>query len=75
VVDGLFCQRPELEACWDAVVLLDVPFAVSVARMACRDGGSPDPDHPDQRRYVDAQRLYLETCRPRERVDLVVLNG
>jgi uridine kinase len=72
VVDGLFCQRPELEGCWDAVVFLDVPFPVSVARMARRDGGSPDPDHPDQRRYVDAQRHYLETCRPRERADLVV---
>lgn len=75
VVDGLFCQRAELAGCWDAVVLLDVPFAVSVARMSRRDGGSPDPDHPDQRRYVDAQRHYLETCRPRERADLVVLNG
>jgi uridine kinase len=75
VVDGLFCQRPELAGCWDAVVLLDVPFAVSVARMARRDGGSPDPDHPDQRRYVDAQRHYLATCRPWERADLVVLNG
>ena len=75
VVDGLFCQRPELDGCWDAVVFLDVPFKVSVPRMARRDGTSPDPDHPDQRRYVDAQRRYLATCRPRERADLVVVNG
>ena len=74
LVDGLFCQRPELEGCWDRVVFLDVPFEVSVARMAARDGGSADPDHPDQRRYVEAQRTYFELCRPRDRADLVVDN-
>ena len=74
LVDGLFCQRPELAGCWDRVVFLDVPFEVSVARMAARDGGSADPDHPDQKRYVDAQRLYFERCRPMDRADLVLDN-
>jgi uridine kinase len=75
VADGLFCQRPELDGCWDAVVFLDVPFPVSVARTAWRDGGSPDPYHPDQRRYVDAQWHYLAGCRPQQRADLVVDNS
>lgn len=74
VVDGLFCQRAELAGCWDLVIFLDVPFDVSVARMAARDGTPAHSDHPQQRRYVDAQRHYLRTCRPRERADLVVDN-
>lgn len=75
VVDGLFLQRPELTDAWDHVIFLDVPFEVSVARMAARDGSDPDPDHPDQRRYVDAQRHYFATCRPREGADVVIDNA
>ena len=75
VVDGLFCQRPEgLDGCWDVVVFLDVPFEVSVARMAARDGSPDDVEHPDQRRYVDAQRIYFRTCDPQRRADLVIDN-
>lgn len=74
VVDGLFCQRPELEGCWDRVVFLDVPFEVSVARMAARDGSVDDVNDPDQRRYVEAQLIYFELCDPRGRADLVVDN-
>jgi uridine kinase len=74
VVDGLFCQRPELEGCWDRVVFLDVPFEVSVARVAARDGSVDDVDDPDQRRYVEAQLLYFDLCDPRSRADLVVDN-
>jgi uridine kinase len=74
VVDGLFCQRPELAGMWDRVIFLDVPFEVSVARMAARDGSVDDVDDPDQRRYVDAQRIYLDGCDPRGRADLVIDN-
>lgn len=74
VVDGLFCQRPELTGCWDRVVFLDVPFEVSVSRMAARDGSVDDVDDPDQRRYVDAQRIYFELCDPLTNADLVVDN-
>ncbi len=42
--------------------------------MAARDGGDPDPAAPANRRYVDGQRLYLATCRPRERASVVVDN-
>jgi uridine kinase len=74
LLDGLFCQRPELAGCWDRVVFLDVPFEVSVGRMAARDGGSADPDHPDQRRYVEAQLTYFARCSPQDHADLVVDN-
>ena len=43
--------------------------------MAARDGVPDDPDHPDQRRYLDAQVIYRETCGPRERADVVVDNS
>jgi uridine kinase len=54
---------------------LDVPFDVTAARMAGRDGSNPDPDHPSMRRYVDAQRTYLKSCTPAKRADLVIDNS
>lgn len=74
VVDGLFLHRAELEGAFDLTVFVDVPFEVSAARMAVRDGSPPDPAHPDLRRYVEAQRTYFAECSPRERADLVVDN-
>ncbi|KRE56523.1 uridine kinase [Phycicoccus sp. Soil748] len=74
VVDGLFLHRAELEGAFDLTVFVDVPFEVSAARMAVRDGSPPDPAHPDLRRYVEAQRTYFAECAPRDRADLVVDN-
>ena len=53
VVEGLFLHRPELRESWDVSVFLDVPFGVSVARLAARDGSPADPEHPAMRRYVE----------------------
>ena len=75
VVDGVFAQRPELADAWDLAIFLEVPFEVSVPRMAARDGTVDDVEHPDQRRYADAQRRYLTVCRPRTRADVVVDNA
>ncbi len=72
VVDGVFLQRPELEQAWDLVVFLDAPPEVTVARLAARDGSPADPDHPDQRRYLGAQRLYDRACSPRTGADVLV---
>ena len=72
VLDGVFLHRDELAGCWALSVWLEVPFAVSVARMAVRDGTSPDPDDPSVARHVEGQRLYLAACAPAERADLVV---
>ncbi len=72
LVDGLFCQRPELAGCWDRVIFLDVAFEVSVRRLAAHDGSVPDVEGPDQQRYIAAQRWYLAACDPGERADLVL---
>src|SRR5690606_26366023 len=48
--DGIFMQRPELAGRWSFVVYLDVPFHETHARMAVRDGTSPNPDERHNRR-------------------------
>jgi uridine kinase len=73
VVDGLFLHR-KLVGTWDLSVFLDVPFTVTAQRMALRDGTNPDPDHPDIRRYVQAQRIYFAACAPQERATVLVDN-
>jgi Uridine kinase len=75
VVDGLFLHRDELVQYWDFSVLLDVPLSVSLARMAARDGSNPYPSHPSVQRYVRAQQIYLQACRPRDRASVVVDNS
>jgi uridine kinase len=74
LVDGLFLQRVELEGCFDFAIWLDVPFEETAARMAQRDGTSPDPEDPSMRRYVGAQRTYFDERAPWTRADLVVDN-
>lgn len=80
VVDGLFLHHDRLRDArgrkvWDLSVWLDVPFEVSVARLAERDGSPSEVDDPRIRRYVDGQRLYIERYRPHERADLVIDNS
>ncbi len=74
VVDGVFAQRAELSGCWDLVVWLEVPDEERVRRMAERDGVPPDPSHPDQARYLEAQALYRAAADPVGNADLVVDN-
>ncbi|WP_421734606.1 AAA family ATPase [Cellulomonas sp.] len=74
VVDGIFLHRDELAAWWDLSVYLDVDFAETFARMAVRDGCSPDPTHPANTRYVEGQRRYLAACRPASRATVVIDN-
>ena len=75
LVDGMFLHRAELAADWDFSVYLDVPFAVTAARMAVRDGSPPDPDHPAMRRYVGGQLLYFADTDPALRASVVVQNS
>lgn len=75
LVDGIFLHRDEIVRHWDFSVFLSVDFEVSVARMAVRDGGAPDVDDERNRRYVGGQRLYLRSCDPAARADLVVDNN
>ena len=72
VFDGIFLHRPELRRYWDFSVFLDVRFEVSIPRGAQRGEGSPDPLAPQNRRYVEGQRLYFQECAPREHATVVV---
>ena len=75
VVDGLFLHRDELVDLWDLSVFLDVPFGLSVPRVAKRDGTEPDPEHESQRRYVEGQNIYFRECSPLTRATLVIDNS
>jgi uridine kinase len=72
VLDGIFLNRRELRDEWDLSIFLDVPFAVSYARMAKRDGSDPNPEAASNRRYHEGQQLYFRECRPREAADIVI---
>lgn len=74
IVDGIFLHRDELWRAWSWSVFIDVPFAVSVARMAARDGSPADPADPAVARYVDGQQRYLAACEPWRRATAVVDN-
>jgi uridine kinase len=75
IFDGIFLHRPELRSYWDFSVFLDVEFEVSVPRMGRRDGTALDPDAPENRRYVEGQRLYLRTCDPRRHATIIIDNN
>jgi uridine kinase len=75
LVDGLFLHRDELVRHWDLSVFLDVPFDVSVARVAARDATGADRASTRIRRYVEAQQIYSAACAPRTRASLVIDNS
>jgi uridine kinase len=72
LIDGIFLHRPELLTYWDTSIFLRTEFSVSVARCASRDGSSPDPAAPSNRRYVEGQRLYLQACQPEAKATVVI---
>jgi uridine kinase len=75
VFDGIFLHRPELRDLWDLSVLLEVDFDVSIPRGAGRGYGDRDPAAASNQRYVEGQKLYLATCRPREQATWVIDNN
>lgn len=72
VFDGVFLHRKELRDEWDLSIFLDVPFEVSYARMAARDGSDPDPRAPINRRYYEGQQLYLREANPQREADMLI---
>ena len=74
ILEGIFLHRPELRDYWDFSVFLEVDFMISIPRGAQRGEGSPDPHAPENRRYVEGQRLYLRECSPKEHATVVVNN-
>ena len=74
VFDGIFLHRSELRLYWDFSIFLDVRFNVSIPRGAQRGGRSPDPQAPENRRYVEGQELYLRECDPKRYATIVINN-
>jgi uridine kinase len=64
----------ELRRYWDFSVFLDAPFEVTSPRYAGRDGSSPDVNAPENRRYVEGQKLYLLECEPKHAATVVINN-
>lgn len=75
VFDGIFLHREELRGYWDFSVFLEVSFDVSIPRGAQRGTGSPDPKADSNRRYVEGQLFYLQTCKPREFATMTIDNN
>lgn len=81
IIDGMFIHRDELcssrqRKIWDISVWLEVPFEESFNRMANRDGKiTRDPEDPANARYYQGQLLYLKSCDPAQRADIVVENA
>jgi uridine kinase len=81
IIDGMFIHRNELcsskkKKVWDLSVWLEVPFLESFHRMADRDQKlTADPEDPRNARYYQGQLLYLESCDPAQRADIVVENA
>jgi len=79
VCDGVFLHRPELADLWDASVFVDADLEVAAARGARRNLGIWTDDlaateERYRRRYMPAQRRYVEEQRPRERATFVLEN-
>ncbi len=63
---GIFLHRPELRDLWDHSVFLEVDFDISIPRGAARGYGDPDVGASSNRRYIEGQRHYLDTCQPHQ---------
>ncbi len=72
IFDGVFLHRPELVQHWDLTVFLDTDFQVTVPRMSERDGISSDLFDPLVNRYLEGQRLYLQSCEPQRNTNILV---
>lgn len=73
--EGIFVHRPELLPYWDYSIFVDVSRPESLRRCCAREGsGSPDPEAPENRRYVIGQRIYFDRCDPKSKATIVVNN-
>ncbi|MDO8265706.1 MAG: uridine kinase [Candidatus Saccharibacteria bacterium] len=76
IIDGIFLMRPELERYWDYKIFLDVPFEEVIRRAKLRDGDllGTELEIKYQRRYIPAQKKYLQEINPKVKADKVINN-
>lgn len=80
--DGVFLQRPELAGYWDWLIWVEAPFNVTVPRALARAERQGQISQEAlralaqryQKRYVPGQELYINSCHPKERAQIVVYN-
>jgi uridine kinase len=77
--DGVFLLRPELYDYWDFKIFVDVSFEIAVERASRRDqmlfGTAEAVKEQYWQRYVPGQHIYIQSCQPKERADVVVENN
>jgi uridine kinase len=77
--DGIFLQRPELADAWDLVIFLVVNFDEVLRRARARDaerfGSATTVTARYRTRYIPGEKLYLATCHPEDRADVVIDNN
>ena len=74
--DGIFLMRPELNDLWDFRIFLEIGFEESLERAGRRNAEGMDSEEAlrerYEKRYIQGQRLYLDSVKPREIADVVV---
>ena len=78
LADGVFLQRPELDAHWDLRIYVEVGPDDSLRRSVERDrhwmGGAAEAERRHRETYQPAERRYQFDVRPRDRAQIVIDN-
>ncbi|MEE6257095.1 nucleoside/nucleotide kinase family protein [Plantactinospora sonchi] len=78
IADGVFLQRPELDAYWDLRIYVDVSFDTVLRRGIARDQermtSAAEAERRYRTKYLPGERRYVTEVRPRERAEIVVGN-
>jgi uridine kinase len=76
LADGVFLQRPELDAFWELRIYLHIGTAESLRRGVARDqawmGGAAEAERRYRSKYLPGEQRYRAEVRPRERAQIVI---
>ena len=77
--DGIFMNRDELRGYWDLSIFLDVSFETVRKRAVLRDtklfGTEEEALNKYDKRYIPGEELYIASCNPKDRADIVIDNN
>lgn len=77
--DGIFMNRDELRGYWDLSIFLDVSFETVRKRAVLRDaklfGTEEAALKKYDTRYIPGEELYIASCNPKDRADIVIDNN
>ena len=77
--DGIFMHRDELREYWDLSIFLDVSFETVRKRAILRDtklfGTEEEVLKKYDTRYIPGEELYIASCNPKDRADIVIDNN